>query len=146
MLSWQSPAVLRPWTMTWDLLFLAGGAAIGAILTWIVLVITPRLRADYTSLRHHAKVHTFRLCTAIAAWVLLIAAFIYSPQIISETLRGFSHGVEQVTDALPGKLGAYTEIGLRELGGLLWLQIAALIVALRVGLSVIASVWRLIRR
>ena len=125
---------------------MAGGAAIGAILTWSVLVVTPRLRADYTTLRHHAKVHSFRLGTAIAAWVLLIAAFIYYPQIISETLRGFSHGVEQVTDELPGRLGAYTEIGLRELGGLLWLQIAVLIAALRISLSLFASVWRLIRR
>ncbi len=132
--------------MIWNVLLLAIGMAFGALLTWIVLVISPRLRADYTSLRYHAKVHSFRLCTAIAAWALLIAAFIYYPQIISQTLRGFSRGVEQVADALPEKIGAYVEIGLRELGGLLWLQIAALIVGLRLGLSFFAALWRLIQR
>ncbi len=132
--------------MTWDVVLLAIGATIGAFLTWSVLVVSPRVRADYTSLRHHAKVHSFRICTAIAAWVLLIAAFIYAPQIIAQTLREFSHGVERLADALPEKLGAYAEIGLRELGGLLWLQIAALILGLRLGLSLLVALWRLIQR
>ena len=36
------------------------GVVIGAFLAWSLLVKSPRLRADYTSLRHHAKVHSFR--------------------------------------------------------------------------------------
>jgi len=128
-----------------DLLFLAAGVAIGGMATWSALVISPRLRADYSSLRHHVKVHSFRIYTAIAAWALLIAAFIYYPEVISQSLRWFSHGVEQLSDALPDKLGAYAEIGLRELGGLLWLQIAGLILVVRIALSAIAVVWRLLR-
>jgi hypothetical protein len=132
--------------MIWDAALVTAGAAIGVLLTWMVLVVSPRLKADYSTLRHHAKVHSFRVCTAIAAWILLIAAFIYYPRFISETLRGFSHGVEQVTDPLPDKVGAYAEIALRELGGLLWLQIAALILALRVAMGSLAALWRLLRR
>ncbi len=101
---------------------------------------------DYTTLKHHAKVHTFRFSTVLVAWALLVAAFVFYPQLIAQSLRSFSHGVEYVADMLPEQIGSYIEIGLRELGGLFWFQITALIIVVRVIFWGIARMWRAARR
>jgi hypothetical protein len=103
-------------------------------------------RDRYAGLKHHARVHTFRFATMILAWALLIAAFLFDPRLIADVLRAFSHVVEHVADLLPERIGSYVEIGLRELGGLLWLQIAALIVVVRVVFWGIGQVLRRARR
>jgi hypothetical protein len=100
----------------------------------------------YAGLKHHARVHTFRFATMILAWVLLVAAFLLQPRLIADSLRGFSHAVEHIADLLPERIGSYVEIGMRELGGLLWLQIAALIAAVRVLFWAIGQIWRMGRR
>ena len=101
---------------------------------------------DYSSLKQHAKVHTFRITTALVAWVLIVAAFYYRPDWIKWGLRGATGGIEAIGDALPYPWGDRVEIVLRELGGSFWLQVTAVIVLLRVVLSGIAMAWRARRR
>jgi hypothetical protein len=101
---------------------------------------------DYSGLKHHAKVHSFRIITAILAWVLIAVAFYYRPDWIKWGLRAATHGIEAVGDALPSPWGDRVEIVLRELGGFIWIQITALIILIRVVLSIIAAGWRRRRR
>jgi hypothetical protein len=100
---------------------------------------------DYSGLKHHAKVHTFRIATAIVAWVLIAGAFYYRPDWIKWGLREATHGIESIGDSLPYPWGDRVEIVLRELGGIIWLQITAVILLLRFALSSIALLWRSMR-
>jgi hypothetical protein len=97
---------------------------------------------DYSGLKHHAKVHSYRITTAIVAWILIVAVFYYRPDWITWGLRTATHGIEAVGNALPYPWGDRIEIVLRELGGIIWLQITAVIILLRVVLSSIAMAWR----
>jgi len=103
-------------------------------------------KRDYSGLKHHAKVHSFRIVTAILAWVLIGVAFSYRPDWIKWALRAATPGIEAVGDALPSPWGDRIEIILRELGGFIWIQITALIIVIRVLLSIIAAGWRRRRR
>jgi hypothetical protein len=78
-----------------------------------------------------AKAHTFRFLTMIATWVLIFAAFVYHPEWIRESLRFMTHSIEAIADQVPEPWGGRLEIMLRELGGIIWLQIAVAIVVLR---------------
>jgi hypothetical protein len=70
----------------------------------------PLIRENrYSGLRHHAKVHSFRIFTVILAWVFIAAAFYEKPVLLTG------------------------------------LQITLIVVFLRVVLSGIASLWRLVR-
>jgi hypothetical protein len=97
---------------------------------------------NYSGLRYHAKVHSFRIFTAILAWVLIAVAFYWRPDWITWGLRTATHGIEAIGDALPSPWGDRVEIVLRELGGFIWIQITALIICIRVVLSIIAMAWR----
>jgi hypothetical protein len=97
---------------------------------------------DYSGLKHHAKVHSYRIATAIAAWILVVAIFYYRPDLLKWALRGATRGIEVIGDALPYPWGDRAEIVLRELGGIIWLQITAVILLLRAVLSSIAMAWR----
>jgi hypothetical protein len=97
---------------------------------------------DYSELKRHAKVHSFRITTAVAAWVLIALAFYYRPDVIKWGLRASMGGIEAIGDALPYPWGDRIEIVLRELGGSFWLQVTAVIVLLRLFLSCIAIGWR----
>ena len=56
------------------------GVCVGALATWLVIrAASVYQRRDYSGLKHHAKVHTFRIATAAAAWLLIIAGFVLSP-------------------------------------------------------------------
>jgi hypothetical protein len=101
---------------------------------------------DYSALKQHAKVHTFRITTVIVAWVLIVAMFYYRPDWIKWGLGASPGGIEAIGDALPYPWGDRVEIVLRELGGSFWLQVTAVIVLLRVALSSIAMAWRARRR
>src|ERR1700748_1397898 len=91
---------------------LAGAACLGALGAWLIIRTQTAYQArDFFGLKHHAKVHSFRLATLIVGWVLLIAAFIFYPQYIAQSLRAFSHAVEYVADMLPEQFGSYVEIG-----------------------------------
>ena len=117
---------------------LAGAACVGALVAWFIIRTQSAYQTrDFSGLKHYAKVHTFRFTTLIVGWVFLIAAFIFYPKYIAQSLRAFSRGVESVADMLPDQIGSYVEIGLRELGGMLWFQITAVIVAIRLICSLI---------
>ena len=92
--------------------------------------------------KHHARVHTFRLGTAILTWVLLGATLLYRPEWIRWALRAGTHFIEGVGDALPSYWGAQIEIILRELGGFLWLQITAAIILVRFIFWLLGVIWR----
>lgn len=96
----------------------------------------------YTGLKHHAKVHSFRIGTAILAWLLIVAAFYYRPDLIKVALRAGTSGIEAISDALPYPWGDRIEIVLRELGGFIWFQITAFIIVIRLLFSGIAAIWR----
>jgi hypothetical protein len=99
----------------------------------------------YSGLRHHAKVHSFRIFTVILAWVFIAAAFYEKPELLTGIQRGIQRGMEIVGDSIPPPWGPRIEFVFREIGGFIWLQITLIVVALRVLLSGIASFWRLFR-
>ncbi len=105
-----------------------------------------RHNGDFSGFRRHAKVHSFRIITAVLAWVFIGVAFYYRPDWIKWGLRTATHGIEAVGDALPSAWGDRIEIVLRELGGFIWIQITALIIFIRVVFSTIATGWRYRRR
>ena len=66
--------------MTWAWLGVVATTVIG-IAVFVVWRRPSRKPRDYTRLKHHAKVHSFRISTAILAWVLIVAAFYYRPDL-----------------------------------------------------------------
>jgi hypothetical protein len=127
----------------WLCVLAAIGIGIAAVMWWRKPSGTGR---DYTGLKHHAKVHSFRLLTAILAWGLIVAAFYYRPDLLKWLLRSVTYGIETIGDALPSPWGDRAEVILRELGGFVWFQITAVIVLIRVLFSGIAMGWRRTRR
>src|SRR3954462_4356043 len=96
----------------------------------------------YARLKHQAKVQSFRICTAILAWALIVAAFYYRPDLLKWGLRTMTRSIEAIGDSLPSPWGDQAEVVLRELGGFVWFQVTAIIVAIRLLLSGIAMGWR----
>ena len=92
--------------------------------------------------KHHAKVQGFRFLTVVLAWALIAAAFYYRPDLIKQALRASTRMIESIGDAIPSPWGDRIEIMLREIGGFIWLQITAFIVALRVIFWALAALWR----
>ncbi len=90
-----------------------------------------------------ARTHTFRFLTMIATWALIFAAFIYHPEWIRAWLRFMMYAIETAADQVPEPWGARLEVMLRELGGVIWIQIASAIVLLRLILWVPFHLWRL---
>ncbi len=80
------------------------------------------------------------------AWVLIVAAFYEKPELPTDAQRMIQRGIEAVGDAIPPPWGPRAEFVFREIGGLIWLQITLVILALRIGLSAIAGFWRLTTR
>ena len=94
---------------------------------------------------YHLKVHTFRTLTAVLVWALVVAAFYQKPDLLTSAQQLMQRGIEAAGDAVPLPWG-HGWIAFRELGGLIWLQITVLILAVRIMLSTIAATWRLIFR
>jgi hypothetical protein len=99
-------------------------------------------KRNFSGFKHYAKVHSFRISTAILTWVLLGATLFYKPEWIRWALRSGTRAIEAAGDALPTYWGAQAEIVLRELGGFLWIQITAAIVLVRFVFWLIAAAWR----
>ncbi|HXO70342.1 MAG TPA: hypothetical protein VN838_15360 [Bradyrhizobium sp.] len=131
--------------MTWAW-FCALAAIVAGIAIFAVWRRPSRPHRDYTGLKHHAKVHSFRISTAILAWALIVAAFYYRPDLLKWALRTITHGIETIGDSLPSPWGDRAEVILRELGGFVWFQITLIIVAIRMLFSSIAMGWRFSRR
>jgi hypothetical protein len=90
-------------------------------------------------------VHSFRILTVILAWLGIAAAFYEKPELLTALQRVIQHGMETLGDNIPPPWGPRIEFIFREIGGFVWLQITLIVVALRVVLSGIAGVWRLMR-
>src|SRR6476659_4820041 len=98
----------------------------------------PRMRPGFG---YHLRVHTFRTFTVILAWILIVAAFYQKPELLTGAQRLMQRGIEAIGDAVPAPLGPRMEFVVREIGGVIWLQITLLVLALRLALSTIAAVW-----
>ena len=105
-----------------------------------------RTTRRYSGLRHHAKVHSFRIITVVLAWLLIAAAFYQKPELLTGLQRLIQHGMEAVGDAIPPPWGPRIEFVFREIGGFIWLQITLIVVFLRIILSSVAGLWRVMRR
>jgi hypothetical protein len=101
---------------------------------------------DRPGFRYHLKVHSFRTLTVILAWVLVVAAFYQKPELLTGAQRLMQRGIEALGDAVPPPWGPRMEFVFREIGGLIWLQITLVVLALRLVLSTIAATWRLALR
>jgi hypothetical protein len=99
----------------------------------------------YSGFRHHAKVHSFRIFTVILAWLCIAAAFYEKPELLTFLQRAVQRGMQAVGDTIPPPWGPRIEFVFREIGGFIWLQIALIVVLLRVALSSIAGAWRMMR-
>ena len=107
---------------------------------------TPLTRENrYSCLKHHTKVHSFRIVTVILAWALIAAAFYEKPELLTGLQRAIQRGMEAIGDSIPPPWGPRIEFVFREIGGFIWLQITLIVVFLRVILSGIAGAWRLLR-
>ena len=91
--------------------------------------------------RYHLKVHSFRTMTVILAWALLALAFYQNPAILTGAQRLIQRVIEFVGDNIPPPWGPRIEFVFREVGGLIWLQITLLVLALRIALSTLAMIW-----
>lgn len=97
-------------------------------------------------LRHHFKVHLFRMLTVVLAWFVIVAAFYEWPEVLTATQRLIQRGIESLGDAIPSPWGPRIEFVFREIGGFVWLQITLFVVMLRIVLSTLAAMWRFIFR
>jgi hypothetical protein len=97
-------------------------------------------------IRYHLKVHSFRTITVVLAWILLALAFYQDPTVLTGTQRLIQRGIEFVGDNIPPPWGPRIEFVFREVGGLIWLQITLLVLALRIALSTLVMIFRIARR
>jgi hypothetical protein len=106
----------------------------------------PRNDLGRPGVRYHLKVHSFRAMTVVLAWVLLALAFYQQPAILTGTQRLIQRMIEFAGDNIPPPWGPRIEFVFREVGGLIWLQITLLVLALRIVLSALAMIFRAARR
>jgi hypothetical protein len=84
------------------------------------------------NLKSWIRTHTARAGTLVAGWGLLIAAFIYRSDLLKWWLHSVTGWIEGISDAIPYPWGDRVEIFVRTAGASVWLQIALIIVAVRV--------------
>ena len=106
---------------------------------------TPIREDRYSGLRHHARVHSFRMFTVVLAWLCIGAAFYEKPELLTGLQRTIQRGMETIGDTIPPPWGPRIEFVFREIGGFIWLQITLIVVFLRMLLSGMAALWRLLR-
>jgi len=82
----------------------------------------------------------------ILAWTLVVAAFYQKPELLTGAQRLMQRGIESLGDAVPPPWGPRMEFVFREIGGVIWLQITLVVLALRMALSSIAATWRFVSR
>jgi hypothetical protein len=88
------------------------------------------------------KAHTLRFLTMIATWMLIFVAFVCHPEWIRDWLRFLINSIETIADQVPEPRGARPEIMLRELGEVIWIQVASTIVLLRLIIQIPFHFWR----
>src|SRR5277367_6483091 len=102
----------------------------------------PLRTSERPTIKQLAKAQTFRFITMLATWGLIFAAFVYHPEWIQAWLRFMTHSIEYIADQIPSPWGARIEVMLKEIGGVIWVQIASAIVLLRLIIWVPFHIWR----
>jgi hypothetical protein len=82
----------------------------------------------------------------ILAWLLIAVAFYERPELLTALQRVIQRAMESVGDTIPSPWGPRIEFVFREIGGFIWLQITLIVILLRMFLSGIAGIWRLLRQ
>jgi hypothetical protein len=67
------------------------------------------------------------------------------PELLTGLQRAIQRAMETVGDNIPPPWGPRIEFVFREIGGFVWLQITLIVVFLRMLLSGMAALWRLLR-
>ena len=96
----------------------------------------------HPELKKWARTHVFRTWTAIAALLVLAAAFLFSPELLTWYLRTTMGLIEKGSDLLPYPWGDRIEIVSKSIGGHVWFQVALAIIAVRVAAWILAVCWR----
>jgi hypothetical protein len=141
----NAPKLLWFERVAWFEVFLVRAAHPGMKSVWRGRMTTPIGENRYSGLRHHARVHSFRIFTVVLAWLCIGAAFYQKPELLTGLQRAIQRGMETVGDTIPPPWGPRIEFVFREIGGFIWLQITLIVVFLRMLLSGIAALWRLLR-
>ena len=101
---------------------------------------------DRPGWRYHTRVQSFRFFTVILGWALLVGSFYQKPELLTGAQRLLQHFIESIGDTIPSPWGPRIEFIFREIGGMIWLQITLVIMALRAVLCAVAGIWRTIAR
>jgi hypothetical protein len=83
-------------------------------------------------LKKWARVHVFRVSTALLTILLLGICFLYRPELLKWYLRESMGLIEMASGMLPYPSGDQIEIALRSIGGHIWFQITLAIILVRV--------------
>ncbi len=83
-----------------------------------------------------------RAGTLVVGWAVLGAAFVYRPDLLKWWLRSVTNWIEHISDVIPYPWGDRIEIFVRTIGASVWLQIALVIVAVRIIAWLIGALWR----
>ncbi len=97
---------------------------------------------SHPELKNWARVHVFRIWTALLTILLLGLCLFYRPELLTWYLRETMRFIEKGSGLLPYPWGDQFEIALKAIGGHVWFQIAFLIVVVRVVAWIPAAVWR----
>jgi hypothetical protein len=96
----------------------------------------------HPELKNWARVHVFRVSTALVTILLLVFCFFYRPDFLSWWLRTTTSLIETTSGQLPYPWGDQIEIALKAIGGHVWFQITLAITVVRLVAWFTAVCWR----
>jgi hypothetical protein len=99
-------------------------------------------RREELAMKNWARVHLFRIGTAVLTLALLGLCFFYSPDLLTWWLRATMRIIEAVAGLLPYPWGDRVEIAMKALGGSFWFLITSAIIIVRVAFWLVAAGWR----
>jgi hypothetical protein len=94
------------------------------------------------AVKNWARVHLFRIGTAVLTLALLGLCFFYSPDLLTWWLRATMRIIEAVAGLLPYPWSDRVEIAMKALGGSFWFLITSAIIMVRVACWLVAAGWR----
>lgn len=95
-----------------------------------------------SAVKNWARVHVFRISTAVLTLALLGLCFFYSPDVLTWWLRTTMRTIESIAGLLPYPWGDRVEIVMRALGGSFWFLITSAVIMVRVVFWLVAVGWR----
>jgi hypothetical protein len=100
---------------------------------------------SHPELKDWARIHVFRVSTALVTILLLVLCFFYRPELLTWWLRTTMGLIETASGQLPYPWGDRIEVALRAVGGHVWFQITLAIILVRVVTWVPSVCWRRLR-